>query len=85
MYCIVSKWFGPNHFAKLLVVCNEWNRSQRFPTAWVSTPDSDGDYRVLTNHTIFCRNGIHRELIQQNLSLFLGACEKLWDVLDEEV
>lgn len=85
MACMVRRWFRAAQVAELMVFCNTWNREHRLPKSYVTGPDSDNDYAVSLNHTVICESGIHRELIQENLSLFIIASGDFWDSLDTAI
>jgi hypothetical protein len=83
--CLVHRYFHQSEFASLLMFCNRWNRERRIPKSYISDPDADGDYWVNLNHSIFCTNGITRELIKENLTLFIQASMEFWDELDSAI
>lgn len=80
---MTPRFFTAAEMPQLVEFCNTWNREKRMPRAYVTGPDSDGDYTVKLDLHVRCENGTHTGFLQENILFYLSSSLAFWDELDE--
>ena len=73
-------------WGQALTVCNEWNKSTRWPKAFlqVNDPSKDTVGKILLKEAIDLEKGVHQELLDDYIDTSVSASIQFWMSVNKE-
>ncbi len=66
------------NWGQTLLSCNKWNREKRWPKAYLSMKDAEGEGNIVLEAQIDMEKGIHQEFVDQFTGAILAAWLEFW-------